>query len=200
MEKVHKREEANTYDVALPGKMNVYNALAAIAMLRAINFSPELIKPNVESYYGVKRRFEVVGKVNEVTIIDDYAHHPTAVRETIEAARLRYPESKIWAVFEPHTFSRTKATLPELATSFNSADEVLISAIYPARENIAEATITAEQVVEEIKKHQPNVRVVVDKTAALSLLSQEAKPGDIVLVMAVGSFNRLGYELLEKLS
>ncbi len=199
MEKVHKREEANTYEIALPGKMNVYNALAGIAMLRALNFSPELIKPNVESFYGVKRRFEIVGKVNDVTIIDDYAHHPTAVRETIEAAKLRYPEKKVWAIFEPHTFSRTQATLAELALSFNSADEVLVSTIYPARENIKNATITAEQVVEEIKKHQPNTRLVQDKKAALSILSEEARPGDIILVMAVGSFNRLGYELLERL-
>jgi UDP-N-acetylmuramate--alanine ligase len=149
--------------------------------------------------------FEIVGTKNGVTLIDDYAHHPTAVKETLNAAKLKYPNSKIWAVFEPHTFSRTQATLKELATSFDSADQVLISEIYPARENIKEATISSEQVINEIRgnalklKSADSVRLVHNKSEALEILKNELKPTDVVVVMAVGDFNRLAYELKEAL-
>jgi UDP-N-acetylmuramate--alanine ligase len=157
------------------------------------------------SYRGVKRRFELVGTKKGVTVIDDYAHHPTAVKETIEAAKTRYPGQKIWAIFEPHTFSRTKATLGELVKAFDSADDVLISEIYPARERIQDATITSNQVIEAIKDHNSkfqihnSVRLVKNKEDALEILKNETKPSDVLLIMAVGSFNRLAYELKEKL-
>jgi UDP-N-acetylmuramate--alanine ligase len=123
------------------------------------------------------------------------------VRETLDAARLKYPKSKLWAVFEPHTFSRTKATIDDLARSFDAADEVLISDIYPARESAKDASITSEEVVQAVKgqlsnvKGTTNVRLVHNKQQALSILKSELKPGDVVVIMAVGSFNRLAYEL-----
>ncbi len=185
------------YKIQLPGKINVYNALAVIATMRTLGFSQEQIALELLSYQGVKRRFELVGEKNGVTIIDDYAHHPTAVKETLEAAKLRYPDSKIWAIFEPHTFSRTKATLDDLTKAFDSANEVLISEIYPAREKASAATITAQEVVEKIEnKH---TRLVHNKLEALDILKAELKSGDVVVVMAVGNFNRLGYELREVL-
>lgn len=189
------------YKIQLPGKLNVYNALAVVATLRALGFSQEDIQLEMLSYKGVKRRFEIVGTKNGITLVDDYAHHPTAVRETLDAARLKYPKAKVWAVFEPHTFSRTKATLTEMAQAFDPADEVLISEIYPAREKVSDATIRSEKVIEAIKEHnskhqiQNQVRKVVDKTNALKILKNELKSGDVVVVMAVGEFNRLSYEL-----
>jgi UDP-N-acetylmuramate-alanine ligase len=214
--------QTEQYKIQLPGKINVYNALAAIAALRALGFAQEQIALDLLTYQGVKRRFELVGVKNGITIIDDYAHHATAVRETLDAARLKYftgvgeglkpsPTRRIWAVFEPHTFSRTKATLNGLAKSFDAADEVLISEIYPAREKKSEATITSQEVIDAIRAHSPplplgegqgdgsHVRLVHDKSEALSILKKEAKPGDVIIVMAVGSFNRLAYELKENL-
>ena len=189
--------QTEQYKIQLPGKINVYNALAVIATLRSLGFAQHQIALDLLSYKGVKRRFELVGIKNDVVLIDDYAHHPTAVRETLEAARLRYPKGKIWAVFEPHTFSRTKATLPELVTAFNAADQVLISEIYPARESIKNATITSQEAVDAVKAEQPNTRLVANKQQALDILKTELKPGDVVIVMAVGGFNRLAYELKE---
>lgn len=191
--------QTEQYKIQLPGKINVYNALAVIATLRSLGFNQEQIALDLLSYKGVKRRFELVGVKNGVTLIDDYAHHPTAVRETIEAAKLRYPNSKIWAIFEPHTFSRTSATIEGLAKAFDSADEALISEIYPAREKIADATITSQQVVDEIKKNNSAARLVHNKQEALDILKSEVKSGDVVIVMAVGNFNRLSYELKEKI-
>ncbi len=193
------------YQIQLPGKINVYNALACIAALRSLGFAKEQLTLDLLAFKGIKRRFEVVGVKNGITIIDDYAHHPTAVRETLDAAKLKYPQSKIWAVFEPHTFSRTKATLPDLAKSFDSADEVLISEIYPARESAKDATITSQDVIDAIKEHNTKykirntLRFVKDKAQALDILRDGLKPSDVVIIMAVGGFNRLAYDLKESL-
>jgi UDP-N-acetylmuramate--L-alanine ligase len=209
--------QTEQYKIQLPGKINVYNALATIATLRSLGFAQDQIALDLITYQGVKRRFEVVGVKNGVTIIDDYAHHPTAIRETLDAARLKYFEKgigkrqeaigglsltpKLWAVFEPHTFSRTKATFTDLVKSFDAADEVLISDIYPARESIKDATITTDEVIAAIKTHNSqlktknSVRHIRNKQEARGILKAEAKPGDVVVVMAVGDFNRLAYEL-----
>lgn len=191
--------QTEQYKIQLPGKINSYNAMAAIATVRVLGFSQDQIALDLISYTGVKRRFELVGQKNGITLIDDYAHHPTAVKETLEAARLKYPKAKIWAVFEPHTFSRTKATLEDLAKAFESANEVLISEIYPAREKASDATIKSEDVVKAILSPKDHVRLVKDKTQAQEILKAEAKSEDVIIVMAVGSFNRLAYELKEML-
>jgi UDP-N-acetylmuramate:L-alanyl-gamma-D-glutamyl-meso-diaminopimelate ligase len=226
--------ETEDYKIQLPGKLNVYNSLAVIATLRALGFTRHELVSELLSFKGIKRRFEIVGEKQGITIIDDYAHHPTAIKETLAAAKLRYfphppfdsppfqggersgiPQKsrrdfrgaprggKLWAVFEPHTFSRTKATLPDLAKAFDDADEVLISEIYPARESAKDATITSDKVVAEIKSKILNpksqIRKVRNKDEALNILKAETKPGDVVIVMAVGDFNRLAYELKDVL-
>lgn len=193
-----ERNQIENYKISLPGAINVYNALGAIATLRALGFKAELIQEFLLNYSGIKRRFEILGKHNGVTIIDDYAHHPTAVRETLAASRLRYPDKKIWAIFEPHTYSRTQATLSELATCFRDADEVLLAEIYPAREQKTSVTITSKEVITKIKEHHKNVRLVPNVVDALNLLRAELSFGDVVVVMAVGDFNQLGYNLLNQ--
>lgn len=192
-------EPYENYKIQLPGKINVYNSVAAIATLRTLGFKQEDLALEILSYAGVKRRFEIVGKKNGIVVIDDYAHHPTAVKETLDAAKIKYPEAKVWAVFEPHTFSRTKSTLDLLVKSFDSADQVLISEIYPAREKVSEANITSEHVVESVSKFHKNVRLVKTKDEAKDIIKKQAQPGDVVIVMAVGSFYKLAYELIEVL-
>jgi UDP-N-acetylmuramate--L-alanine ligase len=189
--------QTEQYKIQLPGQMNVYNALAAITTFRVLGFQQDQIALDMLTYKGVKRRFEIVGVKNGITLVDDYAHHPTAVKETLDAARLKYPKAKIWAVFEPHTFSRTKATLEDLTKAFESADEVLISEIYPAREKASEVTIKSATVVDAVKQNHQHARLVKDKDDALNVFKTESKPGDVIVVMAVGNFNRLAYELKE---
>lgn len=185
-----------SYQINLFGEINVYNALGVIATLRTLGFDEEQVQDGLLDYFGVKRRFELIGEKNGITVIDDYAHHPTAVLETLRAARLKYPDRRIWAVFEPHTFSRTEATLPELARAFEPANKVLIAEIYPAREKKTEQSITGSAVVSEIAKYHQDVRLVADRNDAISVLKSELQPQDVVIVMAVGDFNLLAKEIL----
>ncbi|HYF04573.1 MAG TPA: cyanophycin synthetase [Patescibacteria group bacterium] len=180
------------YTTSLTGEMNALNACGAIAMLRVLGFSPEVINHYTADFTGLKRRFEVV-KEDGLIVIDDYAHHPTAVKETLKAARARFPNHKIWAVFEPHTYSRTEATVKDLITSFEDADEVLFSEIYPARERYHEGMITTEDILKRFT-HQ-KIRKVANKIEAKTILHAEAMPGDVIVIMAVGNFNQLAYEI-----
>lgn len=118
----------------VPGKHNVLDAVAALAALVELGFEPDEIVGALSRFRGVGRRFEYVGEAAGVTVVDDYAHHPTEVRATLDAARDRFPGRRIWAIFQPHTYSRTRALLPEFAESLARADEVVLLDIYAARE------------------------------------------------------------------
>lgn len=197
--KVNGPTVTENYSTNLFGEINVYNALGVIALLRTLGFEHDQVQSGLSEYAGVKRRFEFIGSKNDIAIYDDYAHHPTAVRETLFAARSKYPTNRIWAIFEPHTYSRTEATLPELAKSFITANKVLLAEIYPAREKQTDTSVTGQQVVEQILKHHSDVRLVRDKEDALQILQNESEPGDVIIVMAVGNFNLLAKNLLELL-
>ncbi|HMQ01898.1 MAG TPA: UDP-N-acetylmuramate--L-alanine ligase [Candidatus Doudnabacteria bacterium] len=187
-----------TYRISSYGRMNVYNSLGPIALLRTLGFSAQQVQSGLNEFLGIKRRFEYIGESKGVKIFDDYAHHPTAVRETLAAARLRFPDAKLWAVFEPHTFSRTAAVLPELAKAFDDADEVLLAEIYPAREQRTAGSITSKEVVAAVAEHQPRARLISDKQVAQQILHTETKPGDVVIIMAVGDFNTLAKQLCKQ--
>lgn len=184
------------YQIAAFGKINVYNALGPIAFLRTLGFSAEQVQNGLDNYKGIKRRFEYIGEhVSGAKIFDDYAHHPTAVKATLATARLRFPDRKIWAVFEPHTFSRTEAVINQLSGAFTDADEILISEIYPAREQKTETSITSEIVVNKIAQYSPKVRLVKNKEDAAFILNTELSKDDVVIIMAVGDFNTLATRL-----
>ncbi len=181
----------------LPGKMYAYDYLGATTVLKQIGISDEEILAAIKEYSGIKRRYEILCE-GDFVIVDDYAHHPTAVKETLEATKEKYSGRRIIAFMEPHTYSRTKETLPEMAHAFGAADMVYLAEVYPARENKLETSITSKEVMMEIMKNNPNVKYVADKHDALEQYSKEAKIGDVVVVMAVGSFNTLAYDLKER--
>jgi UDP-N-acetylmuramate--alanine ligase len=118
----------------LPGDHNVRNALAAIGVALDLGLDFAVVRQALADFGGMKRRFQVTGEVGGVTVIDDYAHHPTEIRATLAAARQRYPGRRLWAVWQPHTFSRTRLLLDEFATCFNEADRVVALDIYKSRE------------------------------------------------------------------
>ncbi|MHB8871154.1 MAG: UDP-N-acetylmuramate--L-alanine ligase [Candidatus Doudnabacteria bacterium] len=174
----------------LPGKPYAYDYLAAKTTLETLGFNFQDFEQYFKDYTGVKRRYETIYDGN-ITIIDDYAHHPTAVRETLEATKEKYPNRRIVCFFEPHTYSRTKETLSDLERAFNSADLAYIAEVYPAREQKLESSITGQDVVNKVVEFNKNTYFVLDKQDALSKYRQQKKDGDVVIVMAVGSFNTL---------
>ncbi|HHX66107.1 MAG TPA: UDP-N-acetylmuramate--L-alanine ligase, partial [Chloroflexi bacterium] len=134
------------YSLSVPGVHNALNATAALISAELCGLDRFLASRHLRVYGGVLRRFELKGERSGVTVVDDYAHHPTEVRATLAAARQRYPERRIWAVFQPHTYSRASALLGDLATCFEGADRVLVTDIYAARSRES-ATIRAEDIV-----------------------------------------------------
>lgn len=184
---------------SLSGDHNVLNVLASIAVIDYLKCDLTKYVKKLPEFRGPSRRFELKGVARGITVIDDYAHHPTAVKATLQAARSKYPKQKIWAIFEPHTFSRTKATIKELGEVFNYADEVVIPDIYPAREKAGDYRISSKDLVDEISKNHQNASYIPDKEKVLAYLVANAKAGDVVVIMAVGGFNKIALELIDKL-
>lgn len=122
-----------SFSLRVPGEHNVYNAIAAIALADLLEIPDSVTARALLSYGGTDRRFEYKGKINGFTIIDDYAHHPTEIKATLHAAA-NYPHHTIWCVFQPHTYTRTKAFLTEFAKALSLSDEIILTDIYAARE------------------------------------------------------------------
>ena len=126
-------EEKGRIALKVKGRHNVMNSLAAIACTEAIGLPLDTIRKGLLSFGGTHRRFEYKGSLGDVTVIDDYAHHPQEITATLTAAK-KYPHKKIWCIFQPHTYTRTKALLTDFAKALSLADEVVLAKIYPARE------------------------------------------------------------------
>ena len=143
-----RKEE--TYSLRVPGVYNVYNAVAAIAAAKSLGIGENIIRKALSDFNGTDRRFEYKGQVNGFTIIDDYAHHPTEITATLKAAK-NYPHKTIWCVFQPHTYTRTKAFLPEFAKALTYADKIVLTDIFAAREKDT-LGISSKNLQEEIQK------------------------------------------------
>ncbi len=182
-----------TLSLAIPGRHNIRNALAALAVGHWHGIKPAWAATMLRDFTGAGRRFEIVGEARGVVIIDDYAHHPTEIAATLAAARIRYGSRRIWAVFQPHTFSRTQALLNEFARSFDDADQVLLLDIYPAREKIdlgMHSTVLLERMA------HPAAHYVGSIQAAAEYLLAHVVPEDVVITLSAGDGNQVGQLLL----
>ena len=186
-------ERQGRLQLEVPGLHNVRNALAALAVARELGIAGAVAREVLASYQGVGRRFELKGEAHGVTVVDDYAHHPTEIRATLAAARARFGERPIWAVFQPHTFSRTQALLEEYRQSFREADHVLITPIYAARER-DDHSISAADLVRGVD--HSDMRSVPDLEAATEVLVRGVQAGDVVVVMGAGDSYRVGEGVL----
>jgi UDP-N-acetylmuramate--alanine ligase len=151
---VHQGETLGLVRLRVPGAHNASNAMAALAVTDFLDVPFSVAREALTGFRGVARRFEIKGMAEGVVVIDDYAHHPTEIRATLGAARERFPERRIWAVWQPHTYSRTKELLDDFAASFDDADRVIVLPIYPARETDT-LGVSAADVVDAMHRAAP---------------------------------------------
>ena len=183
--------------LAVPGIHNVYNALAAIAVANILNIEETHTVTALSKFGGTSRRFEYKGEIGGVTIIDDYAHHPTEIKATLTAAQ-NYPHGKIWCVFQPHTYTRTKALLDEFAQALSLADHVVLADIYAAREKDT-LGISSRTLRDKIVSmgHECNYFPTKENFSEIEkFLLQNCTKGDLLITMGAGDVVKIGDELL----
>lgn len=180
----------------VPGMHNVSDALACIAMCNKYKISDTAIKNGLAKFTGALRRFELVGKFNDISIYDDYAHHPTEIVATLNALKeKKYNQS--WVIFQPHTYTRTKAFLNDFASSLTLADNIIVTDIYAAREKDP-GNISAKQIVDKINDLGKDAKYIPDFNDIVNYIIENAKPNDIVLTLGAGTVTNIGNMILKK--
>ncbi len=180
----------------VPGEHNVLNALAAATVALDLGIDFNVIRTALAKFNGINRRFQIIGEVGGVTVVDDYAHHPTEIQATLKAARQRFPGRRLWAIWQPHTYSRTKLLLDTFATSFVDADRVVALDIYRSRETDTLGMDTA--VVVQAMKH-PHAVHVGERRAAADYVLDRIYPDDVVITLGAGDGNVVGEWILQGL-
>ena len=191
------KDERHPVHVQLPGVHNVLNSLAALMAVQAAGVPLSQAIPHLASFQGSARRFERKGEVRGVLVIDDYAHHPAEIRSTLQAARSAYPDRTIWAVYQPHTYSRTRTFLDQFNNAFSPADHLIITDIYPARE-APDPSITPELVA--AASHHEQATAIDALPDVADFLLQRLEPNSLVIILSAGTATRLGPMLLEELA
>lgn len=187
---------AGTLELQMAGKHNILNALAAIAFCLEIGIPLNLIFGSLAQFNGTKRRFEHIGNRDGALIVDDYAHHPTEIRTTLEGARLSYPDRRIRAIFQPHTFTRTEKLLEEFSLAFGSADEVVIAEIFASAREQNLHTLSASVLAELIQKQGIQVRYFSTLDAIKTYVAETIAPQDLVLTLGAGDIYKVGQGLV----
>ena len=182
--------------LSVPGQHNVSNALAVIAAARKLGISMEQIQSGLLGFSGANRRFQYKGSLNGVTIIDDYAHHPTEIRTTLEAAK-NYPHKDIWCIFQPHTYTRTKAFFKEFAESLSLADHVILADIYAARETDT-LGVSSKLLAKEISELGTDCYYFPSFDEIQNFVKSHCIHGDLLITMGAGDVVNIGENLLSE--
>ena len=188
------------FDLPLVGAYNVRNALAAIAVATEVGVSPDRIGEALRTFAGIKRRLEVVGRAGGVTIYDDFAHHPTAVAETLAGLRAAHPSSRIWAVFEPRSASSCRRVFQDdFAKAFAAADEVLLAPIF--RSTLPEPErLSLPRLVRDLVSQGKSARETASLEEIIDTIVRERRDGDLVVMMSNGGFGGIHSKLLQALA
>jgi UDP-N-acetylmuramate--alanine ligase len=181
----------------VPGEHNVLNALAAFAIAHQLELALPAAAKALSEFRGTGRRFEVLGEARGITVIDDYAHHPTEIRATLSAAAARYPGRDLWVVWQPHTYSRSKTLFDDFAASFGDAQHVIVTEVYPSREPI-DPYFSAQQFIQAMQ-HQ-DAHFVAGLPEVTSVLFARLEPGDVLLVLSAGDANQVSAQVFASLS
>lgn len=193
---VYKGKELGNITLYVPGVHNVSNALAAIAAGLELGISFAQIQKGLTAFHGTDRRFQYKGNRNGVTIIDDYAHHPTEIEATLKAAA-NYPHRELWCVFQPHTYTRTKAFLHEFARALSHADHVVLADIYAARETDT-LGISSKTLQAELQKLGKTCYYFPSFEEIEKFLSEKCMHGDLLITMGAGDVLKIGENLLSR--
>ncbi len=189
------------FHLNMVGELNVRNALAVIGAAKHCGLSNKQIQSAFDTFKGIKRRMEIKGIAGGVTIIDDFGHHPTAIRETLKALRLRYAREKIWAIFEPRSNStRRNVFQAELAAAFAEADAVIVSEVARLEQIAAAERLDPEQLMLDLKSAGKDAVYMPDANAIVNYMAKCAKGGDVVAVFSNGGFDGIHGKLLARLS
>src|SRR4030043_897996 len=195
----YKGKQCGNVELNMPGMFNVYNSLAAIAVCRELDLDLTIIKEGLIKFSGVQRRLEIKGKVADITVVDDYGHHPTEIKETLAAARQVWKD-RIIVVFQPHRFTRTKALFDEFTKAFTDADILILNDIYPASEEPI-AGINSAALWAAIKQTgHPQVEYIAKQKETIEFLLGAVKPKDTVITLGAGSIYKIGEEFLKELA
>jgi len=186
------------FKLFVPGRHNILNALACISLGLQLGISYEVMFKTLKSFTGVKRRFQLKGRVNDVMVIDDYGHHPTEIAATLDAARLFGPKRLI-TVFQPHRYSRTKFLLNEFAEHLSRCDELILTDIYAASEKVSEG-VGVSVLFEKLQKTLGSRVIFLKKDDILKYLGDYLQPGDMVIFLGAGDITHLSDELVRVLS
>ncbi|HEY1663520.1 MAG TPA: UDP-N-acetylmuramate:L-alanyl-gamma-D-glutamyl-meso-diaminopimelate ligase [Verrucomicrobiae bacterium] len=188
------------FHLNLVGEFNLRNALAVIGVAKHCGLSNKQIQSAFDTFRGIKRRMEVRGIAGGVTVIDDFGHHPTAIRETLRALRLRYPREKIWAIFEPRSnTTRRKVFQQELAAAFVDADTVVISEVARLDQLPAEERLNPEQLVSDLNAAKKNAAYLPDVDSIVAHIAKTVQGGDVVCIFSNGGFGGIHGKLLQRL-
>lgn len=192
------KENLGEIQLHVPGEHNVMNSLGAVALGIELGLSFELIKQGLKSYRGVRRRFDIKGVVNDVMVVDDYAHHPSEVSATINAAKKGW-DRRLIVVFQPHLFTRTKEFYKEFSDSLKNADTIIITDIYPAREKPIPG-VTSQLIFDQISKQRKiNLHYERKIENIIEILDDIVKPNDMILTLGAGSIWRFSESYFEHL-
>ncbi len=180
--------------LSVTGDHNVSNALSAVAVAELLDIPMDVIKKGLLSFSGTDRRFEYKGETGGVTIVDDYAHHPTEIKATLKAAR-HYPHDNVWCVFQPHTYTRTKAFFHEFAEALSHTDHLVLADIYAARETDT-LGISSADLAREVEKLGTDTHYFPSFSEIEDFLRANCKPGDLLITMGAGDVVKIGEDLL----
>ncbi|MBW6440804.1 UDP-N-acetylmuramate--L-alanine ligase [Patescibacteria group bacterium] len=202
-EVIYQNENLGEFVLKVPGLFNIFNALGAISLGLNLKIPVEQIKKSLENYAGIWRRFEIKGEYKSALVISDYAHHPTAVKSTIEATKNFYPGKRIFTVFQPHQHNRIKELYQDFLKSFDKADVLILAEIFDVtgREEAKDQTVGSLNLVNDIKKQgkviSKNICYAKNLQEARKLIDEKIKPDDILLIMGAGDIYKIADELVE---
>jgi UDP-N-acetylmuramate--alanine ligase len=197
---LHNEAQFAQVSLGIPGRHNVMNALAVTAAAHACGATARQIQSGLPAYRGVDRRLEHKGAIDGVTILDDYAHHPTEIRATLAAIRERYQPSRLWCIFQPHQHSRTRFLLADFATSFANSDHTIVPDIYFVRDSEHDReAVNARDLVEKIQSDGKSAEYIPDFEAIVERLAGAVQPGDVVVTMGAGTIWEVADALVRRL-